>query len=102
MVPVDSVMMSPNYWDECGVGAPHLFFALRGCRSPDPVRGFYNEFLRGDLEKHRKVLEVLASRTTCPPDDRQVAGVGFTAARGDSVKLAVDRQSVRSFWEVTF
>ena len=69
-----------------------LIFALKNCKCPDPVRGIYNEFLRSDLDKHRKVFEVLGAKTKCQPkaDDDQVSGVGFTSARGDSVTIVVD------------
>lgn len=90
LVPVQLVCHSPNHWGENAVGAKHLIFALKGCKNPGSTRGIYNEFLRGDLDKHRKVFEVLASKTKCPYSDDQVSGVGFTAARGDSVTVVVD------------
>jgi hypothetical protein len=71
-----------------------LIFALQGCRNPGETRGIYNEFLRGDLEKHRKVFEVLGAKTKCPASYEQVSGVGFTAARGDSVTVVVDGKRV--------
>jgi hypothetical protein len=90
LVPVVAAMYSPNYWGENAVGAKHLILALKGCKNPGPTRGVYNEFLRADLEKHRKVFEVLGAKTQCPYSDEQVSGVGFTAARGDTVTLVVD------------
>lgn len=90
LVPVASVMHSPNHWGDNKVGPKHLILALRGCKNPDSTRGIYNEFLRSDLEKHRKVFEVLGSKTKCAYSDDQVSGVGFTAARGDTVTVVVD------------
>jgi hypothetical protein len=90
LVPVTSIMHSPNHWNGQAAGARHLIFALKGCKNPDPVRGIYNEFLRSDLEKHRKVFEVLGSKTKCQPTEDQISGVGFTSARGDSVTVVVD------------
>lgn len=90
LVPVIAVMNSPNHWGSNEVGSKHTIFALDGCKNPDTTRGIYNEFLRGDLEKHRKVFEVLGAKTKCPPSDEQISGVGFTAARGDSVIIVVD------------
>lgn len=90
LVPVSAVLNSPNYWNGEGIGARHLIFALRGCRNPGSTRGIYNEFLRSDLDKHRKVFEVLGAKTKCAPSDDQVSGVGFTSARGDSVTVVVD------------
>ena len=90
LVPVTAIMFSPNHWGDQKVGAKHLIFALRDCKNPDPTRGIYNEFLRADLERHRKVFEVLGAKTKCQPTEDQISGVGFTAARGDTVTVVVD------------
>lgn len=90
LVSVTAVMYSPNHWGDNTVGAKHLIFALKDCKNPGTTRGVYNEFLRSGLEKHRKVFEVLGNKTKCQPSDEQISGVGFTAARGDSVSLVVD------------
>jgi len=89
-VPVVAAMYSPNWWADQKVGAKHLIFALKGCKNPDPVRTIFNEYLRADLEKHRKVFETLGAKTKAQPTDDQISGVGFTAARGDSVTVVVD------------
>lgn len=65
-------------------------FMLDGCKNPEEVRGFYNEFLNPKLEKHRKVFEVLGSKLKCKPTDNQLSGVGFTTGRKDSVTVLVD------------
>lgn len=87
---VDTLMFSPNHWDDNQVGQRHVFFMLKGCHNPDPVRGIYNEFLRSSLDQHRKVFEVLGSKTKCPPTDDQLSGVGFSSARGDKVVAVVN------------
>lgn len=90
LVPVTAVMYSPNHWGGQAVGAKHLIFSLKDCQNPEPTRGIYNEFLRGDLEKHRKVFEVLGAKTKAKPTPDQVSGVGFTNGRNDSVTVVVD------------
>jgi len=90
LVPVDTIMLSPNHWDGQGVGNRHWFFFLKGCQNPDAVRGIYNEFLRPELEQHRKVFEVLGSKTKCPPTADQLSGLGFSSTRGDSVVAVVN------------
>jgi hypothetical protein len=90
MVPVDTLMLSPNYWDGQTIGNKHWFFILKGAKNPDSTRGIYNEFLRGDLDKHRKVFEVLGAKTKCPPSDEQLSGLGFSSTRGDEVTVLVD------------
>lgn len=99
LVPVSIALHSPNYWNDQKVGQQHWFFMLQGCRNPAPVRGIYNEFLRPDLDKHRKVFEVLGAKTKCPPTDDQLSGVGFSAARNDSVTVVVNG---RRAYNITF
>lgn len=89
LVPVATLMTSPNHWDDNDVGAKHWFFILKGCKNPNSVRGIYNEFLNPALAPHGKVFEVLGAKTKCQPTDDQLSGVGFTAARGDSVTAVV-------------
>jgi hypothetical protein len=67
-----------------------LIFVMQNCRNPGPTRGIYNEFLKSSLDLHRKVFEVLGSKTKAPYSDDQLSGIGFTAARGDSVTVVVD------------
>lgn len=90
LVPVDTLLRSPNYWGDNGTGNLHWFFILKGCKNPDATRGIYNEFLRGDLDQHRKVFEVLGAKTKCPPSDDQLSGVGFSSTRKDEVTVVVN------------
>ncbi len=87
---VNTLMLSPNYWNNKQIGSKHVFFILEGCYNPVPTRGIYNEFLSSDLEKHRKVFELLGQKTMCEPTDNQLSGVGFTSSRGDSVIVKID------------
>lgn len=89
LVPVDTLMNSPNHWNGQTVGNKHWFFILKGCKNPSPVRGIYNEFLNPALDQHRKVFEILGSKTKCQPTDDQLSGVGFSSGRGDSVTAVV-------------
>lgn len=88
-VPVSTVMYSPNYFDDNEVGNRHYFFMLKGCENDQPARGIYNEFLRGDLQPHRKVFEVLGDRTKCEPSDDQLSGLGFSSTVRNSVVAKV-------------
>lgn len=99
---VDSIMNSPNYWGNNRDGAKHWFFVLDGCRNPEPTRGFYNEFLNKRLAPHRKVFEVLADKTKCVQSDNQLSGVGFTAARGDSLLAVVQTDKDQRSYKVNF
>ena len=90
LVPVQTVMKSPNHWGENERGNLHWFFILQGCKNPDEVRGIYNEFLRGELTEHRKVFEVLGAKAKCPPAEDQLSGVGFSSTKKDRAIFVVD------------
>jgi hypothetical protein len=97
-----TVMLSPNYWDDRQVGNKHTFFLLDGCRNQEPTRGIYNEFLRGDLEAHRKVFEILGERTKCQPDDEQLSGVGFSSTIRESVTVKVTGPKINAQYNIQF
>jgi hypothetical protein len=88
-VPVSTIMYSPNHFDDNEVGNRHYFFMLKGCVNDQPTRGIYNEFLRADLQPHRKVFEVLGDRTKCEPSPDQLSGLGFSSTVRSSVVAKV-------------
>lgn len=86
---VEMVMHSPNHWDGEEIGNKHWFFMLEDCKNPDQARGFYNEFLRGDLTEHRKVFEVLSSKMKTAESDNQLSGLGFSSTKENSLLCRV-------------
>jgi hypothetical protein len=86
---VDTVMFSPNHWDEQEEGNKHYIFTLKGCKNPNTTRGLYNEFLRNDLTKHRKVFDVLGGKLLCEPTEEQLSGVGFSSTKRNSAVCSV-------------
>ena len=94
LVPVKTMLLSPNHWDESNKsGNKHWFFILKDCENPEEVRGIYNEFLRSDLEKHRRVFELLGARTKCASTPNQLSGLGFTRGRGDRLPVSLTLRS---------
>jgi hypothetical protein len=87
---VDTMMLSPNHWDDQAIGNKHYIFVLEGCKNPVPTRGIYNEFLKPELEQHRKVFEVLGNKTMAQPTENQLSGLGFSSTRGDTVTIQVN------------
>ena len=83
------VMNSPNHWDGYTTGNKHIFFILNQCRNVESTRGFYNEFLRNDLNEHRKVFEILGSKMKVPYSDNQLSGLGFSTTVRNSVLCKV-------------
>ena len=88
-VKVNTVTLSPNYWEDNAVGNRHTFFVLDGCKCDEDLRGIYNEFLNPRLEAHRKVFEVIGDKTKCQPTEAQLAGLGFSSTKKDSVIVRV-------------
>lgn len=85
---VNLVCLSPNYWQENGVGNKHFFFMMDKCKCPmKKLRSFHNENLNSDLLAHRKVMEVLADQTQVESTEKQLSGLGFDATVRDEVIL---------------
>lgn len=99
---VNTLMYSPNYWDENKVGNKHWFFILEGCLNEEPIRGIYNEFLNSKLEKHRKVFEILGDKTKCPVTTEQLSGLGFSSTRGDKVQVLVKGTKLQKLYNINF
>ena len=87
--PVNVVMMSPNYWDDQGVGNKHYFFMLDSCINEGKARGFFNEFLKPELTEHRKVIEMVGSKMLTIESDHQLSGLGFSSTQRNNVLCRV-------------
>jgi len=98
---VSMVMNSPNHWDGEKTGNRHWFFILDGCNNDQPARGFFNEFLKEDLREHRKVLEVLGSKTKTAVTDTQLSGVGFSSTQKNHIFCKVTGSFTRTL-KITF
>lgn len=84
------IMFSPNHWGTSESGNKHLIFALKDARISTPLRGFFNEYLRGDLAPHGKVFELLGAKKLVAPEGDQVTGVGFSLTQRHSFLVRVD------------
>ncbi len=93
---VQLVTLSPNYWEGHGVGNKHYFFMLDGCKNDGQARGFYNEFLSSELDKHRKVMEMVGAKMRTEKADGQLSGLGFSSTQRNSLLCKVQGAFTRT------
>jgi hypothetical protein len=87
--PVSVCMYSPNYWDgQNGIGNKHYFFMI-GCKNPEKPNGFFNEYLREDLSKHKRVFEILGNTMRVEDNDGQLSGLGFSSTQKNTLVVKV-------------
>lgn len=96
-VPVSLVMNSPNHWGDQTEGNKHYMFMLEGCKNPETPRSFFNEFLRPELTKYRKVFEVLGSKLRVSPSEEQLSGVGFNDSTNNEFIVRVSGKTQRIY-----
>lgn len=95
--PVSVCMFSPNYWDEqSGIGNRHYFFMLDSCVNDSTPNGFFNEFLKEDMMRHKKVFEALGSKMRVQDAERQLSGLGFSDTKKNSVTVRVTGSFTRT------
>jgi hypothetical protein len=97
-VPVSVVCFSPNYWDEQnGIGNKHVFFMLKDCVNPETPNGFFNEYLKEDLMKHKRVFEALGARMKVEDTEEQLSGIGFCMTKRNDLIIKVKGNVERMF-----
>ncbi len=85
---VKFIMNSPNYWTD-KTGNKHYMFMLENCINDEPVRPFYNEFLREELSQDRKVFEIMSSKLKVEPSTTQLSGLGFSETQRNHLIVRV-------------
>lgn len=88
---VNVIMMSPNYWDDQhGVGNKHYFFMMDACKNDGQARGFFNEYLKEDLNPHRKTLEIVGSKMKIAESADQLSGLGFSSTQHTEIVIRIN------------
>lgn len=91
---VSKVMLSPNHW-QSKIGNKHWFFMLENCRNSEKARPFFNEFLKQELDLHKKVFEMLAGKVEVPESTNQVSGLGFSSTQPNSLIVRTDNKNLQ-------
>lgn len=99
-VKVDTILNSPNHWDGQTIGNKHWFFILDKCTNPESVRGIMNEYLSTELDKHRKVFELIGDKTKCPALENQLSGLGFSETLNSEVTVRVTGSKGQRLYKV--
>jgi hypothetical protein len=86
---INLMMLSPNFWNDRGIGNKHYFFMLDDCLNDGSARGFFNEFLRDELTPHRKVIEIVGSKMKTEQSINQLSGLGFSSTQRNDLMVRV-------------
>jgi hypothetical protein len=102
-LPVELMMYSPNYWDKSmGIGNRHYFFILQGMFNDENPSGFFNEYLREDLMKYKRVFEALGNKMRVENSASQLSGLGFCSTKRDSVIVKIEGAAVKRTLKIQF
>lgn len=91
---VTKLLLSPNHWDKV-VGNKHYMFMLEGCETDESPRPFFNEFLKPELDEHRKVFEILGSKVSVENTGSQLSGLGFSETNKSAIIVKVEGKFTR-------
>lgn len=86
---VNVISLSPNYWGDQSSGNKHYFFMLADCQNDGQARGFFNEFLKEQLNPHRKVIEMVGAKMRTAEARDQLSGLGFSSTQRNDVLARV-------------
>ena len=86
---VKSLMLSPNHWQQ-QTGNKHYLFFLENCISDESPRPFFNEFLKEELLKEKRVFETLAGKLKVEPSQNQLSGIGFSETQPNHLYVRVE------------
>ena len=103
-VPVSSVLLSPNYWNQNAAGNKHFLFLVENAFNPDKVRTFYSEYLNAELHEHRKTMELLGASETlkAEPTSEQLSGFGFSeTSQSELVIRVVNNKNITTLYKLS-
>ena len=103
-VPVSSVLLSPNYWNQNAIGNKHFLFLVENAFNPEKVRTFYSEYLNAELYEHRKTMELLGASETlkAEPTSEQLSGFGFSeSSQSELIIRVVNNKNITTLYKLS-
>ena len=103
-VPVSSVLLSPNYWNQNATGNKHFLFLVENAFNPDKVRTFYSEYLNAELYEHRKTMELLGASESlkAEPTSEQLSGFGFSeTSQSELIIRVVNNKNITTLYKLS-
>ena len=103
-VPVSSILLSPNYWNQNATGNKHFLFLVENAFNPDKVRTFYSEYLNSELYEHRKTMELLGASETlkAEPTSEQLSGFGFSeTSQSELIIRVVNNKNITTLYKLS-
>ena len=66
------------------------------------ARGFFNEYLKPELDAHRKVLELVGSKMKTEETNDQLSGLGFSSTSRNDLIVRVTGKSLKRVIKIRF
>lgn len=98
---VNSIMLSPNHWNEA-IGGKHFLFMLENCVADESVRPFFPEYLVRELYEDRKTFEMLGDVLKIEPNPNQLSGLGFSDTQRNNITVRVTSDNLKRLLKVNF
>lgn len=88
-IDIEMITLSPNNWDAQDK-VQHLLVFPEKMELTDKMHGFFVENLKGDLQEHKRTLELLSNRLLVEPKVNDLVGYGFNIGAKQEILLEVD------------